>query len=409
MINKKFMDVYVGATEVANLMGIHVDTLRKRAKAGKVPAQRDAKGRWVFVTSQLAKAGIEPFASGSTVAAVPVVKKLTDVIFVLDRSGSMSGLMRQAKENLQAQVDKIKSAAGPNDVYRISVINFDDTVSTTLRAMDVTAIGNTSHLYLNANGSTRLYDAVLTAVSMAQSLDTKDAQHAFLISIVTDGQENASSNSAHSVASAVQQATGLDRYTFAFAGPHGSQNVAGVMGVPAGNTTQWEQTTRGTQYLGVVTNSSLDSYTTSRSRGFAKSTSFYAAPVTKDADKFAGQLDKKLNDVSSQVQVKRVTDTDPVVIRNFCALKFGNYDKGSVYYQLTESEKVQDYKKLIIQDTATGNFYAGWDAAKKLLGLPDFQGTVKIRPGSLGEFKVFVQSTSVNRKLTPGTAVVYLP
>ncbi len=418
MSNKKFDDVYVGATVVANLMGLHADTVRKRAKAGKIPAIQDAKGRWTFVTAELAKAGLEPFASGyvpqlcgTGVPGAPrksYEKKLTDVIFVLDRSGSMQGLITAAKQNLQAQINELKAAAGPNDVYRISVINFDDSVQTTLRSLDVTAIGDSSHLYLAPHGSTKLYDAVLEAVKLSESLDTGDKQHAFLISVVTDGQENASNNTLQSVANQVRRTTAMDRYTFVFAGPYGSKNVAIGMGFSLGNATEWEQTYRGTQTLGAVTNTSLNTYARSRSVGMTNSTSFYAAPVTKDASKFAGQLDSKLDDVSSRVRVERVTAGDPIVIRKFCEKKFGSFPKGHIYYPLMKSEKVQDYKKLIVQDKTTGNFYTG-NKAKSLLGVPNFQGTVHIRPGALGEFKVFVQSTSENRKLPVGEAVVYLP
>lgn len=406
-MTKKFDDVYFGATVVANLMKINADTLRKRAKAGKVPAIQNAKGKWTFVTAELAKAGIEPFASGYKPTAT-AVKKLTDVVFVLDRSGSMGGLYQLAIKNLQGQIDELRKAAGHNDKYRVSVINFNDNVDITSRGCDVLLLEGASKLYRPPGGSTKLYDAVLEAVALCKTLDTGDAQHAFLISVVTDGDENASTTLDYLVSRAVREVTASDRYTFAYAGPKGSKKVAAVMGIPDGNATEWEQTTYGASNLGLHTNSSLSTYTRSRSIGARNSVSFYAAPVTNDANKFAGQLDNKLDDVSSQVKVERVTSADPIVISKFCDKKFGSFPKGKVYYQLTESEKVQDYKKLIVQDTTTGNFFAG-DQAKKLLSIPNFTGTVRIKPGKLGEFKVFVQSTSMNRKLTPGTAVVYLP
>jgi hypothetical protein len=41
-----------------------------------------------------------------------------------------------------------------------------------------------------------------------------------------------------------------------------------------------------------------------------------------------------------------------------------------------------------------------------MLGLPRV-GDARVRPGDHGKFDVFVQSTSVNRKLSYGTQVMY--
>lgn len=392
------------AQQLANLLGLNVDTIRKRAKAGKIKGYQDKDtGRWTFYLADFPQ-----LAGKGYVAPAPAKAKLTDVIFVLDRSGSMSGLYDRAADNLQNQINEIKKVADANNTYRISVINFDSTVDTTLRAKNVVEVGGARGLYLLPNGWTRLNDAIIEAISLTEQLDTGDAQHAFLISIVTDGDENRSRATVHSVLNQVKLKTATDRYTFVYAGPNGSSRYALSIGIGPGNATEWEQTAAGIQFLGVTTNNSLNTYTNSRSLGMTNSTSFYAAPVTKDANAFAAKLDDKLDDVSAQVKVERVTNSDPAVIAKFCQKKFGSFPKGHIYYQLTESEKVQDYKKLIVQDTTTGAFYTG-NKAKSLLGVPNFQGTVRIKPGALGEFKIFVQSTSVNRKLNPNTAVVYLP
>lgn len=389
------------AQQLANALGKNVDTVRKHAKAGKITGYQDKNGKWTFLVADFP----DLFGNKNTTKVEP---KLTDVIFVLDRSGSMGHLIGKARENLDSQLAELRKAADADNQYRVSVINFDDTISHTTTGTPIHMITSAAQLYLNPHGSTRLYDAVAEAISLSKTLDTKGKQHAFMISVLTDGWENASNQSLQHVRSLVQQATGTDRYTFAYAGPGGSKQKAADLGIPDGNVTEWDQTDYGISTLGATTRSSFQSYARSRSIGATKSTSFYAAPVTKDASKFAGQLDDKLDDVSTRVKVERVGTSDPAVIQKFCERKLGHFPKGQVYYQLTESEKVQDYKKLIVQDTTTGNFYAG-NHAKKLLGVPNFTGTVKIKPGSLGEFKVFVQSTSYNRRLTPGTALVYLP
>lgn len=424
-VNVKFADTYVGCSTLGNIMGLHEETVRKRVKSGKIPG-RLVNGRWTFQHVDLVARGVQPFASSphppaapaavpnlcGTQAPFPQIARVneTDVVFVLDRSGSMSWLMAQARKNLQDQLEVLRSAAGPNDVYRVTVLCFDDRSIYTATAQEIAALTQPmSQLYVDARGSTALNDAVKDAIERTKQF--ADRGQAFLISIVTDGGENASrSIAAPQLKQLVSDSIVTGRYTFAYAGPQGSEGHARSIGIPAGNTTTWEQTVRGTQHLGATQVASFSSYATTRSAGVMSSTSFYAQPVTANPQDFANKLQKQLTKLdAAQYQVERVMGTDPTVIRKFCEAKLGGFRKGKIYYQLTESEKVQDYKGIVIQDTATGSFYSGWDAAAKLLGIPKFSGTVRIRPGKLGEFKVFIQSTSVNRKLTPGTAVVYLP
>jgi hypothetical protein len=57
----------------------------------------------------------------------------------------------------------------------------------------------------------------------------------------------------------------------------------------------------------------------------------------------------------------------------------------------------------LIRDKTTGSVYAGRDA-RDLLKLP-VVGSCKLIPGDHGNFEVFIQSTSINRKLPKGTMV----
>ena len=162
--------------------------------------------------------------------------------------------------------------------------------------------------------------------------------------------------------------------------------------------------------LSIVNSQSTQTYASLRGAGQTVSTSYYAN-VGADQDKVAANLTTLLEDVTKNVDAQRVTvgGTMPT-IKAFAVKKFGAFTKGEIFYELSKKEKVQQYKQILVQDQKTGKFYRGWDKARKLLGLPDFQnGEIKVSPGTLGDFKVFVQSTSVNRKLVPGTTVVRLP
>jgi hypothetical protein len=80
--------------------------------------------------------------------------------------------------------------------------------------------------------------------------------------------------------------------------------------------------------------------------------------------------------------------------------------RGAAFYQLMKKEdEVQDYKQIVIRDKKSKVVYSGANA-RQMLGLP-YNGTVKVVPGNHGTYDIFIQSTSVNRKLVKGTQVLY--
>jgi hypothetical protein len=81
------------------------------------------------------------------------------------------------------------------------------------------------------------------------------------------------------------------------------------------------------------------------------------------------------------------------------------FKKGRGFYEFTKTETVQGYKEIILMDRATGDLFEG-ERARELLGLPAGEST-RIRPAALEKYAVFVQSTSVNRKLMKGTRFLY--
>jgi hypothetical protein len=93
------------------------------------------------------------------------------------------------------------------------------------------------------------------------------------------------------------------------------------------------------------------------------------------------------------------------MIREFCEETFGEYRIGSAYYQLTKPEKLQETKKICIKHLKSGKTYTG-SYARTVLGLPSY-GEVKIAPKDHGQYEIFIQSTSVNRKLIGDTRLLY--
>ena len=93
-------------------------------------------------------------------------------------------------------------------------------------------------------------------------------------------------------------------------------------------------------------------------------------------------------------------------IRPFVERSGYTYVKGNAFYQLTKDENaVQPYKEILLREKNKQIIYGG-DGARKLIGLQE-KLTVAVQPGNHANWDIFVQSTSVNRKLVRGTTLLY--
>lgn len=119
-----------------------------------------------------------------------------------------------------------------------------------------------------------------------------------------------------------------------------------------------------------------------------------------------------LDDVRAEITFLPVSSAEhDKAIREFVEDRTGGkLLKGSAFYQLTKGElKVQDYKLMAVRNKKTGEVFASRDAnqIRSALGLPAF--STKMSPADLGEWDLFIQSTSTNRKVVAGTDIMYWP
>lgn len=382
--------------QAAQLLGVHPDTMRKRAKAKKVAHGYNVLGHLEFDEDVILALLPKP---------APVVNTDTKVIFVIDQSSSMNGLQAKMKEVITGQLAEL--AGLPGNVQAGHIL-FDSYVHPFSGFTNI--LNNYQAPLICPQMMTALNDAVVAALEVVRQDMLRDSNSAYLVMVITDGQDNSSRVFDVTVAAAARELIKTDRLTLVGNGPTGSAGKFTALGVPAGNIQGWTPTVEGLSSLGVMNTTATQSYSNSRSVGVLSSTSFYAN-VPDDVTKVLKQLDNSLDDITKQVVTERVAKVDDkIAIRNFANKKFGHYEPGKVYYELTKSEKVQEYKGIIVQDKRAGKFYQGWDTARKLLGLPAFQkGEIRVKPGKLGDFVVFVQSTSYNRKLPQDTIVIKLP
>ncbi len=99
-------------------------------------------------------------------------------------------------------------------------------------------------------------------------------------------------------------------------------------------------------------------------------------------------------------------------IKAFVEDNGATFNAGRGFYELTKTVVVQPYKELVLMDRSTGQFFNG-SQVRTMLGLQAQREkgvggeNEKLYPRNHPTYRVFVQSTSYNRKLKSGTTFLY--
>ena len=120
-------------------------------------------------------------------------KELTEIVFILDRSGSMSGLESDTIGGYNAMLEKQKTAPGQAIV---STVLFDDHCEVLHDRLDIKTVVPMSDKEYFVRGCTALLDAVGGAIHHIGNIHKyareEDRPEKTLFIITTDGMENAS-------------------------------------------------------------------------------------------------------------------------------------------------------------------------------------------------------------------------
>jgi uncharacterized protein YegL len=114
----------------------------------------------------------------------------SEIVIVLDRSGSMASIKNDMQNGLKSFLDKQKLEAGE---CTITCYQFDSEIDRILEDVDIKLISSIS---LDPRGSTRLFDAIGTAVDevgkrLSAKPESERPEKVFVL-VITDGEENSS-------------------------------------------------------------------------------------------------------------------------------------------------------------------------------------------------------------------------
>lgn len=321
-----------------------------------------------------------------------------------DHSGSMQGLASKALQDYNQNIDSIRKGAIEHGIDTIvSVVECGGGVRDVVVNSSVTSLKPIAH-YPTPGRNTPLFKSVERLIELLERApDAGSDDVSFLIMAITDGQDNiATHREVDELVKKIRLLQMSDRWTFVFRVPVGYASHLSALGIPRGNIQEWNQTEKGFEEATQVTTQSFGNYYSGLSRGI-KSTSKFFTNIDTSVMK---QEIKKLDDVSSQCSIVKIERRNN--IKDFIEGKFKRtYVKGTAFYELQKTEKVQPQKQIAIRDKTSGKVFTGYQA-RGLLGLPR-DTYIKLVPGYNGNYEIFIQSTSSNRILNPGTQVLYWP
>lgn len=329
--------------------------------------------------------------------------EITHVVLVLDASGSMMDFRKDCVQVADNLVTHLASNKVEGEEIRITVYDFADDAQCLIYDMDVLRTPSIQNLY-KIRGMTALKDATKLAITDLQMTPEKYGEHLFLVYVLTDGMDNRSRTTDSGMKSLIE---GLPDHwaTSVFIPSEKFRSYVLRCGFPDYNIDVWDASSKaGFEAVGAKIRTTTDAVLTMRRSGGGRSIKSRSLFNLQLKQVTVDDIRRNLTPVRQGLWAMREVLTLQE-IRPFCEDQFGQYKKGSGYYQLTKNETIQPNKKLAIM--VGGQVYTG-PAARQLLGLPEDGSHALVKAERYPDYRIFVESGSVNRKLIPGQMLLYL-
>lgn len=177
-------------------------------------------------------------------------KDLTEVVFILDRSGSMSGLESDTIGGYNSMLEKQKKEKGE---AIFSTVLFDDYCTVLHDREAISEVNPISENEYFVRGCTALLDAVGGAIhhisKVQKKMPEEDRPEKTLFIITTDGMENSSKKYTYKKVKKMVEKKKADKgWEFIFLGANiDAIDVAGRFGVAANRAVRYECDSAGTE------------------------------------------------------------------------------------------------------------------------------------------------------------------
>jgi hypothetical protein len=342
------------------------------------------------------------------------------ITYVLDESGSMYDLTTAVVNLFDDQIKNlVETSKKNNQETRVSVFKFATEYNRTpiiecvIYDTDVLRVPSIANLYHPAGG-TPMIQGVMDAIQDLHKIPEMFGDHAHMMFVITDGHETERQDG-EPLRKLIKDLS--DNWTVGCLVPDDECRQNAIRyGFSSENCFIWKQTEEGVKEVNRVMQATTQSFMAARATG---QRSMKGGMFTADLSK----IDKKevqknlealkfedfiLSDITTKTKAK-IPGATKVEIRAFVESVLQlPFVKGKSFYQLQKLEEIQETKAVCVRDKRNGRVYTG-DAARELIGLPTGNcGTVKVKPDGVGTYEVFIQSTSINRVLTPGSKFIYL-
>lgn len=192
-------------------------------------------------------------------------KGSTELVFILDRSGSMGGLEADTIGGYNAMLHKQKAVDGE---CRITTVLFDNRYELLHDRIDICAVSPLTAEEYTVGGSTALLDAIghtIHKIGDAQKHTTEDYRaEKVLFVIITDGQENASRRySAEKVKALIEHQKFTYGWEFIFIGANiDAVETAGHFGIAPDRAQNYHADSEGVELNFRVMNKAVTSFRT---------------------------------------------------------------------------------------------------------------------------------------------------
>lgn len=325
---------------------------------------------------------------------------INHIVLVLDASYSMKGREAELIKVADNQIAYLAQRSKDLDQEtRVTVYMFSNRreIYCLIYDKDVLRMPSIKSLY-RVMSQTALIDATLLAINDLKLTPEKYGEHAFLIYVLTDGQENNSVARSYDLKNTIDGLPG--HWTIAaFVPDQDGKFEAKRFGFPPDNVEIWDATSvKGISEAGETIRRTTETFMQNRARGIRGSRSLFKLNTLTPEDIFRSMTplmpgDFSLRDVMFDIRA------DDFVRDNGLA-----FHVGMVFYQLTKAETIQPQKRIAL--LYQNKMFIGYKEIRNVLGLPNDE-SVKVTPDS-HPYTIFVESTAPNRKLIRGTRALIL-